>query len=158
VAQPGQLPPLPPMEGRMLYVSFSAGRRGAGSVDCLECGVPLHRHDDGPWHDGHGDHVSFDLDRTKRHTHTPAHEIGPTFGPFTYVEVTYQLLRVDDGEVLASWDEGRGEWVLAEFAGEELAGQGYSDAVTFPVRPGDTDYHQAQRDQTGKARDYSDVQ
>jgi hypothetical protein len=130
VAQPGQPSPVPPVNVP-LYVSFTAGRRGAGSIDCQTCGIPLHVHDDGPWHDGNGATRSHDRDP---HTHTPAHEIGPTFGPFTYIQLTYRMLQVDDGEVLASWDDSRGDWLLEAAAGE-LAGQAYSDAITFPAQP-----------------------
>ncbi len=123
-----------------LFIAFAAGRRGAGSIDCLVCGTPIHQHvdvdepghsDDAtlPWFDGHGE--PGDTHPTE-HAHEPAHEIGPTFGPFRYVELTYEMCRVDDGETLAVFDSGRGDWLLTAAAGE-FAGHAYSDATAFPA-------------------------
>ena len=139
VAVPGQDAGVDAMDEPCLYIAFSAGRRGAGSVDCLVCGTAIHQHLDPdepgqtddptlPWYDGHGD--SGDL-HPNRHEHEPAHEIGPTFGPFRYAELTYDTCRVDDGETLAVWNSARGDWQLTAVAGE-FEGQAYSDATIFP--------------------------
>lgn len=80
--------------------------------------------------------------------------MGPTFGPFRWVQLTYQTLHVDfgpDGEEnasLAYWDHVANEWFLEEAAGEH-EGEFYSDVVVFRGRsdddpaPGDHDCHAA---------------
>lgn len=57
---------------------------------------------------------------------TPGREMGPIFGPFEYVEGTYDTLRFEDGETLACWSPQRGDWVLTEAAGP-YADEAYSD-------------------------------
>jgi hypothetical protein len=128
---------LTPVSTASLYVAFTARRRGAGTINCLICGTRVHQHIDEPgqsfdptlpWYDGHCD--SFDSDPVP-HDHTPAHEIGPTFGPLTSVELTGEVCRVE-GEALAVWVAGRGDWVLTGLAAE-FAGQAYSDAWILPA-------------------------
>lgn len=117
-----------------LMIACSAGRRGAGSIDCLVCGERIHQRVQGtealgaPWYAGDGDTTGMKLVEGKfvTHDHTPAYEMGPTLGPFEYVDLTYASVRVEEGEVLAVWDEGRGDWVLTDLAGDH-AGEAYSD-------------------------------
>lgn len=143
VAAPEQDAGLAPIEAPCLYIAFTTGRRGAGTIDCFTCGTPIHQHvdldepgqsDDPtlPWYDGYGE--TRDASPTP-HEHAPAHEIGPTFGPFRYAELTYDTCRVDDGETLAVWNTARGDWLLTAVAGE-FAGEAYSDAWIVPAAAG----------------------
>lgn len=118
-----------------LMIACAAGRRGAGSIDCITCGQPIHQRPhpglstpDEPWYAGDGDTTGMALVEGNfvTHTHAPAHEIGPVLGPFEYVDLTYASVRVQEGEVLALWDEGRGDWILTDLAGDH-AGEAYSD-------------------------------
>lgn len=113
-----------------VMIHTAAGRRGAGSIDCKLCSEKIHErpNEPGVWYDGSGE--TGDLGPLSgawpAHAHTPAEEMGPTFGPFEYAEVTYLSVRVDEGRELAVWDERRGDWVLTDLAGDH-AGEAYSD-------------------------------
>jgi hypothetical protein len=118
-------------------IQCAAGRRGAGSIDCLVCGVPIHQRDQPgkpdpsrPWFDGHGETGDVDLSTLVGHPHEPAKEIGPKLGPFEYVDITYDTVRVDEGRVLANWDAARGDWLLTELAGD-AEGEAYSDLTLW---------------------------
>jgi len=57
--------------------------------------------------------------------------MGPTFGPFEFLQQTYEELRISpDGETLAYWDEGANEWFLNQKAGIHQ-GEFYSDFVVY---------------------------
>lgn len=66
--------------------------------------------------------------------------MGPTFGPFAWVQHTYQDLTVDVGPngeanaTLAYWDADAVEWFLDRAAGEH-EGEFYSDVIVFCGRP-----------------------
>jgi hypothetical protein len=89
---------------------------------------------------------------------------------FRHVQLTYRNLTVAsseaeriDGETLAVWDEAQNCWVIAASSERypEAAVHNdlvFSDVIIMPDE-GDSDrYHAAQREQTGKVRDYSDRQ
>lgn len=120
------------------YLSFAAGRRGAGSSDCIVCGTPIHQRPqpgqpspDHPWFDGHGSPSG--LARTsprmmETHQHAPAPEMGPILGPYRgYVDITYASVR-HEGEILAVWDAERGDWIIE--VGDHR-GEAYSDITIF---------------------------
>ena len=55
--------------------------------------------------------------------------VGPTLGPFEWVQQTYQDLRVSpDGETLAQWVGNAGEWFIID---GEHAEEFYSDFVIY---------------------------
>lgn len=55
---------------------------------------------------------------------------GPVFGPYEYVQQTYQDLRISpDGETLAQWFAPAGEWFIVD--GGEHNDEFYSDYVVF---------------------------
>lgn len=156
-------PPGRPLDVPNLYITFSAGRRGAGSVDCRWCGIALRcdvpdgeNPPGGDWSAVAWEHdvpprdrlvIADDLALVERAEQCLAdhpvviagREIGPTFGPFTYVEATYQWLRVDDGEHLAFWHDARGDWELLAAAGQ-YEGEAYSDATIAPYNIPDAEY------------------
>jgi hypothetical protein len=127
-----------------LYISFACGRRGAGSVMCQFCGAPIDN-GGGPgdewWVDdtempgeqefgggafAPGVFEAYVAGIARCERHDPGREMGPVFGPFQYGELTYQWLRVDDGEHLAVWDAVRGDWAILE-GGGDYENESYSD-------------------------------
>lgn len=124
-----------------IYISFAAGRRGAGSVSCQFCGVPLVVRDGSAvWPDlGELDQmapakrklVEDAADACKGHD--AGLEVGPIFGPFEYVENTYQWMRVDDGEHLAVWNNKLGDWVIVDDG--PFSGSSYSDITIAHYAP-----------------------
>lgn len=61
--------------------------------------------------------------------------IGQSFGPFEYVEVVRNSVRVDEGMILAFYVDGTGLWTLTEFAGRDVMGQRYSDLTISTTAP-----------------------
>ena len=119
-----------------IWIEFSAGRRGAGSIDCLICGTAIHQRTNdpaAPWYDGHGDTRDYSVPSGGGlHEHEPAKEIGPTLGPFSndYVQFTYDAL-THESETIAYFDRDRGDWIIVEpWTG---AGEAYSD-ITIQAR------------------------
>lgn len=124
-----------------VYVAFTAGRRGAGSVSCQFCGVPLVVRDGGA--------VFIDMEEMDKLSgdnrdelmsraalckgHDAGLEMGPVFGPFEYAQLTYQWLRVDEGEHLAVWNESLGDWVICDDG--PYSGTSYSDTVIAHYQP-----------------------
>ena len=122
--------------GRLL-VFFSCGRRDVGNVDCRYCGCPVEENEDGSGRWRHDPAQAADetgrawCERAAASCTSsdprPGRTVGPVFGPFDWVEGTYNYLRVGpNGEHLAVFDESRGDWVLLAPAGE-YAGEAYSD-------------------------------
>lgn len=114
-----------------IYLSFSAGRRGADSIDCITCGTAIHQRGvEGPWFDGHGSVSDFYPPRGGQlHDHAPAKEIGPTLGPFEdYVQITYDSIQ-HEANWIATYDHNRGDWIIAE--GYDGAGEAYSDVSIY---------------------------
>lgn len=133
-----------------IYVAFTAGRRGAGSVSCQFCGIPLFWDESWtyPLPEDHvwttdedemremrfGPEKSALRDReVKCERHDPGLEMGPVYGPFEYTELTYQWLRVDDGEHLAVWNEPLGDWVICDDG--PYSGTSYSDVTIAHYQP-----------------------
>ena len=115
-----------------IYLQFSAGRRGADSIDCITCGTAIHQHEDqgDTWFDGHGSSSDFYPPRSgELHEHAPAKEMGPVLGPFDgYVQITYESIQ-HEATYIATWDRDRSDWIIED--GFEGAGEAYSDISIF---------------------------